>query len=133
MKKTILVFALIFTLFLQAQDSEDFKIETIEFIKLTGSGAAFENAIDQLGMMVSETNKEAYLKEAEATLGGIYNKIAELYMEEFTKEEIKELTAFYNTDLGKKLAEKQLGLAQKSMMAGQTWGMEVQAIAQKYK
>ncbi|TWO33961.1 DUF2059 domain-containing protein [Seonamhaeicola sediminis] len=133
MKNTFLVFALIFTLVLQAQDSEEFKNETIEFIKLTGSGAAFENAIDQLGMMVSEANKEAYLKEAEATLGGIYNKIAELYMEEFTQDEIKELTAFYNTDLGKKLAKKQLGLAQKSMMAGQTWGMEVQAIAQKYK
>ncbi|WP_299548742.1 DUF2059 domain-containing protein [Seonamhaeicola sp.] len=132
MKRLLLALALVFTLFVQAQENQDFKNETIEFIKLTGSGAAFENAIDQIGMMVSESNKEAYMKEAKATLGGIYDKIAELYMQEFTRDEIKELKAFYNTDLGKKLAEKQLGLAQKSMMLGQTWGMEVQSIAQKY-
>ena len=132
MKNLIILIALCFTLSLQAQDDSDFKNETIEFIKLTGSGAAFEGAIDQIGMMVSEENKAAYTKEARATLGGIYDKIAALYMEEFTHKEIKELIAFYKTDLGKKLAEKQLGLMQKAMMAGQTWGMEVQAIAQKY-
>ena len=49
-------------------------------------------------------------------------------MAEFTQDEIKELVAFYNTDLGKKLAEKQLSLTQKAMMFGQTWGMEVQAL-----
>ena len=53
-------------------------------------------------------------------------------MAEFTQDEITELVAFYNTDLGKKLAEKQVGLSQKAMMFGQSWGMEVSAIAQKY-
>lgn len=36
------------------------------------------------------------------------------------------------TDLGKKLATKQVLLAQKAMLFGQTWGMEVSQIAQKY-
>jgi hypothetical protein len=53
-------------------------------------------------------------------------------MAEFTQDEIKELVAFYHTDLGKKLAEKQLGLTQKAMGFGQTWGMEVSQIAQKH-
>lgn len=132
MKNLFVLIAVCFTLSLQAQDNSEFKNETIEFIKLTGSAAVFETAIGQIGMTVSEANKEAYTNEAKATLVGIYDKIAALYMEEFTREEIKALTDFYNTDLGKKLAEKQLGLTQKSMMAGQTWGMEVQAIAQKY-
>lgn len=117
---------------IQAQDNSTFKKETIEFIKLTGAGSAFENAIDQIGTMVSEENKEAYTKEANGTLDGLYEKMADLYMTEFTQDEIKELVAFYNTDLGKKLAEKQLGLSQKAMMFGQSWGMEVQGIAQKY-
>jgi uncharacterized protein len=115
-----------------AQDTSDFKNETIEFIKLTGAGAAFENAIAQIGAGVSQENMEAYTNEANGTLDGLYAKMAELYMTEFTQEEIKELVAFYNTDLGKKLAEKQLGLTQKAMMFGQSWGMEVSAIAQKY-
>ncbi|WP_345190974.1 hypothetical protein [Algibacter agarivorans] len=34
--------------------------------------------------------------------------------------------------MGKKLANKQFGLTQKAMVFGQSWGMEVQGIAQKY-
>ena len=133
MIRTILLLCLMFaTIVVKAQDNTDYKQETIEFIKLTGSGAAFENAITQLGATVSEANKEAYKKEANATLDDLYNKIAELYMSEFTQDEIQELVAFYHSDLGKKLAKKQLDLSQKGMMLGQTWGMEVQAIAQKY-
>ena len=135
MKKIALI-CLLMTLFsfqMQAQDNSDFKKETIEFIKITGAASAFENAISQIGTMVSEDKKESYTKEANGTLIGLYDKIAELYMEEFTKSEIKDLVAFYNTDLGKKLANKQLSLTQKAMSFGQSWGMEVQTIAQKYQ
>jgi len=132
MKKILLACVFMVAIATQAQDTSDFKKETVEFLKLTGAGAAFENAIAQIGAGVSEENKEAYTKEANGTLDGLYDKMAELYMEEFKREEIKDLVAFYNTDLGKKLAEKQLGLTQKAMMFGQSWGMEVSAIAQKY-
>lgn len=134
MKKVLLVclFMAATATQIQAQENSEFKNETIEFIKLTGAGAAFENAIAQIGTMVSDANKEAYTKEANGTLVGLYDKMAELYMAEFTQDEIKELVAFYNTDLGKKLAIKQLGLTQKAMTFGQSWGMEVQGIAQKY-
>ena len=132
MKKILLVCVFMVAIATNAQDTSDFKNETVEFIKLTGAGAAFENAIAQIGAGVSQENKEAYTTEAKETLVGLYDKIAELYMSEFTQDEIKELVAFYNTNLGKKLAEKQLGLTQRAMMFGQSWGMEVSAIAQKY-
>lgn len=134
MKKILLLctFVLAITSQVNAQDNTDFKKETVEFLKLTGAGEAFENAIGQIGAMVSEENKAAYIKEALGTLDRLYDKMANLYMEEFTQNEIKELVTFYNTDLGKKLATKQLDLTQKAMMFGQSWGMEVQGIAQKY-
>jgi len=132
MKKILLVGLFMFAMATQAQENAEFKSETIEFIKLTGAGQAFEAAIDQIGYNVSEANKEAYNKDANATLDGLYDKIAGLYMSEFTQSEVKELVAFYHTDLGKKLAEKQLGLTQKAMGFGQSWGMEVSQIAQKY-
>jgi hypothetical protein len=132
MKKILLLCVFMVAIATQAQDTSDFKKETVEFLKLTGAGAAFENAIAQIGAGVSEENKETYTKEANGTLDGLYDKMAELYMAEFTQDEIKDLVVFYNTDLGKKLAEKQLGLTQKAMMFGQSWGMEVSAIAQKY-
>ena len=132
MKKILFVCILMLTVTVKAQDHTEFKNATIEFIKLTGAGTAFENAIAQIGSGVSEANKDAYTKEANGTLDVLYTKMADLYMAEFTQDEIKELVAFYNTDLGKKLAEKQLGLTQKAMTYGQSWGMEVQGIAQKY-
>jgi uncharacterized protein len=134
MKRILLVclFALAITTQMNAQDNAEFKNETVEFLKLTGAGAAFEDAIAQIGAMVPTEKKEDYTKEANGTLVGLYDKMAELYMAEFTQAEIKELVAFYNTDLGKKLAEKQLTLTQKAMMFGQSWGMEVSGIAQKY-
>lgn len=132
MKKILLVFLFMVAVTAQAQDNSDFKKETVDFIKITGAATAFENAIAQIGAMVSDENKEAYTKEASATLVGLYDKMADLYMAEFTQEEIGELVVFYNSVLGRKLAEKQVGLAQKAMTFGQSWGMEVSTIAQKY-
>lgn len=135
MKKVFFLcaFACLLSLNLNAQDTSEFKKETIEFIRITGAADAFENAISQIGMQVPAANKVVYTSEAKATLTDLYEKLADIYMAEFTKDEIKDLVKFYNTDLGKKLASKQLLLAQKGMSLGQTWGMEVGAIAQKYK
>ena len=133
MKRILLLCLFVFAVAqTQAQESTEFKSQTIEFIKLTGAVKAFESAIDQIGFNVPEANRAAYREEANGTLTGLYDKIAGLYMEEFTQSEIKELVAFYNTSLGKKLAEKQLGLTQKAMSFGQAWGMEVSQIAQKH-
>ncbi|TXE19069.1 DUF2059 domain-containing protein [Psychroserpens burtonensis] len=132
MKKLLFAIAFICTLSIQAQDNSEFKTQTIEFLKLTGTGDAFNNAIAQIGAMVPEEKKEAYTKEASRTLDDVYSKIAEVYMEEFTEEDIAELVLFYKSDLGKKLSSKQTQLTQSGMMIGQTWGMELSQIAGKY-
>lgn len=132
MKNLFLSLSLIFSMTAFAQAQSDFKKETIEFIKLTGSADLFDSAIDQVGAMVPADKKDAYLKEAKATLTDLYSQLADIYMEEFTQEDVKELVAFYKTDLGQKLASKQGLLAQKGMSAGQKWGMGLSQIAQKY-
>ncbi len=132
MKNLLIAIALICTISIQAQDNTEFKEQTIEFIKLTGTAAAFDAAISTLGTSVPDAKKEDYKKEAMGTLDELYGKIAELYMKEFTQADIAELTKFYKTDLGKKLASKQINLTQSAMMVGQTWGMKVQQIAQKH-
>ena len=133
--KKITLFTVLFLLLagnITAQEDSEFKKETIEFLKLTGATAAFANAIAQIGAGVPELNVMAYNEVAKKTLDGLYSKMADLYMKEFTPEEIKELVAFYSTDLGKKVAEKQLALSQQAMIMGQAWGGEVQQIAQKH-
>lgn len=132
MKKLLFAIAFICTLTIQAQDDSKFKDQTIEFIKLTGTADAFTNAITQIGAMVPPEKKEAYTLEAEGTLDALYNKLATLYMKEFTEADIAELVVFYKSNLGKKLASKQTSLSQSGMMIGQTWGMELSQIAGKY-
>lgn len=132
MKNVLFFLALSLTFSVTAQDDVEFKSEAIEFIKLTGATKAFDDAIDQIGGLVSAENKAAYKTEATATLDDLYIKMADLYMAEFTREEISKLVDFYKSDIGKKLAGKQVLLAQKGMVMGQSWGMKVQEIAQKY-
>jgi hypothetical protein len=48
-----------------------------------------------------------------------------LYAEMFTEEELRALTAFFNTPIGKKYVEKSPELARKSMEIGQRKGMEL--------
>ncbi|NQY29061.1 MAG: DUF2059 domain-containing protein [Flavobacteriaceae bacterium] len=132
MKKIILLGAFVIAFAVQAQDNTAFKNDAIELIKATGVDSAFDDAIAQLGGNVAEAKKEEYVKEAKGTLADLYSKMAKLYMTEFTQAEVKELLAFYKTDLGKKMASKQLVISQKGMLLGQAWGFEVQGIAQKY-
>ena len=133
MRKLVAIFIfLMITVTISAQENPEFKNQTIEFLKLTGTGAAFENAIGQIGATVPELNRVAYTEEANTTLDGLYSKMADLYMKEFTPDEIKELVAFYNTDLGKKVSSKQMALSQQAMLLGQAWGGEIQQIAQKH-
>ncbi|MCD2258216.1 DUF2059 domain-containing protein [Psychroserpens luteolus] len=132
MKKLIYVIAFLYAFTIQAQDNTEFKTQTIEFIKLTGTADAFNNAISQIGAMVPEDKKEAYTKEANGTLEDLYSQLADVYMKEFTKEDIAQLVVFYKSDLGKKLASKQTDLAQAGMSIGQSWGMELSQIAQKH-
>ena len=83
--------------------------------------------------MVPEAKKAAYVVEAEGTLVDLYGKMANIYMAEFTPGEIEQLVGFYESELGKKLAGKQMELSQKAIGLGQSWGMQIQAIAQKYQ
>lgn len=132
MKKILFVLVLMVTLSINAQDTSEFKSKTIEFIKLTGTADAFDNAISQIGAVVPEDKKEAYTEEANGTLDDLYSQLADAYMKEFTEDDIAKLVLFYQSDIGKKLASKQTTLTQTGMMIGQSWGMNLSQIAQKY-
>ncbi|SDR75953.1 hypothetical protein SAMN04515667_0572 [Formosa sp. Hel1_31_208] len=132
MKNLLFVLAFVFTFSINAQDTSKFKLQTVEFIKLTGTADAFDNAISQIGSMVPADKKEAYTKEAKGTLDDLYSQLADVYMNEFSEEDIAQLVAFYKSDIGKKLASKQTAMTQAGMMIGQTWGMNLSQIAQKY-
>lgn len=139
MKKILFIAFFVGSFVLSAQENSgssatvdsEFKTETIKLIKLT-SMSVFSNIVGQMSAMVTDANREAFEKEAETSLNGLLSEIADVYMQEFTHSEIKDMIAFYETPTGKKMADKTGVIMQKSMSIGQSWGMKFQEIVQKY-
>jgi hypothetical protein len=83
--------------------------------------------------MISDENKEAFSKEFDATIPKLYEKLAEVYMEIYTHQDIKDLIAFYNSPIGKKMSSNTGLIMEKSMVIGAQWGQdELQSIVEKY-
>lgn len=100
-------------------------------IELT-AGQQFEIMTKPIVNMVPEENQEAFKKELNQSIDELYSKMAVIYMESFTEEELDEILEFYNTPVGKKMVATTPELMQKGMEIGQQWGMELQPLITKY-
>ncbi|ESU29542.1 hypothetical protein FLJC2902T_00070 [Flavobacterium limnosediminis JC2902] len=133
MKKVILTFAFVLVANLgMAQTNEAFKKDVLKLIEVTGSAGQMKVAKDQILKMVPKEKHAAFLVEFEATMPALYDKMAEIYMQEYTQEDIKAILKFYETPIGKKMSEKAGIIAEKNMAAGQEWGMGLQGMMMKY-
>lgn len=131
-KKIILLVAIVgFSLTMNAQD-EAFTNDTAKLVEII-SEKAFTPYIAQFTAMIPAEKQEAFKEELMKSFPELYSEMAVIYMDTFTHDEIKDLLAFYATPVGLKLAAKSGELAQKGMVAGQSWGMKVQEIMAKYK
>ena len=83
-------------------------------------------------------------QRAAKVLGQVYAKemnsdsmielVIPIYAKHFSHDEIKQLIAFYQSPIGKRLIEEQPAIAQEAMQVGQAWGQQIgQRIAQKLK
>lgn len=131
MKKILLTIALVF--FAQLSFAQDaFKMDVLNLIQKSGAAGPMKSAKDQIMTAVPEDKKAIFSKEFDATLPSLYDKMAKVYMETYTHQDIKDMLKFYESPIGKKMAEKSGELATKSMAAGQEWGMELQSVMMKY-
>lgn len=132
MKKMFtLLLVVVATQFGLAQN-DAFKQDAVKVIEKSGAGSQFEMVLDQIKTMVPEEKHEELTKDFKSTLPALYSKIAEVYMEEFSHNDIKQILGFYESEVGKKLSSKQEALFEKSMSAGEQWGLDLQVIMMKY-
>ena len=82
--------------------------------------------------MIPEEKQAAFLVEFEAMLPKIYDASAKIYMEEYTKDDIKAMLAFYESPVGKKMAEKAEVISSKSQEAMASVQGDMQALVAKY-
>ncbi|MGV1012834.1 MAG: DUF2059 domain-containing protein [Flavobacterium sp.] len=111
---------------------EAFKQQVIKVIEKSGTGGQIAGAKKQVLAMIPEDKQAAFLVELDAILPKIYDASAKIYMEEYTKEDIKAMLAFYESPTGKKMAEKTEIIMSKSQEAMASVQGDVQALVAKY-
>lgn len=101
------------------------------FQKASGTEAMQRSAMEAM-MDVQEQDPDVdkeflkrFRKEVLGRLGELNAEIAVLYYERFSLEELQEMTRFYETPLGRKLARENPGLVEGSTRIGATWGQRV--------
>lgn len=109
-----------------------------ELLRVTGASELMVTSIEASMPLQRAANPEipdVFWEEFAARLRGDVDRFIELlvplYDRHLTLDEIRQLIAFYESPLGRRLVEVQPLLAQESMVAGQEWGgrlsMEVAA------
>ena len=136
MKKLILVlsFAIVANMSFRAQNvPAEYTKALKEMFELNGTEETFMTAIDQM-MEMFESSREDVPSELWKALGDEFNKtslnelvdmLAPVYFKYMTLDEILQITAFYKTPAGKKLAISTPAITQESMQLGQQWGMKI--------
>ena len=132
MKKLIVTFALVLVAQVGFSQEDAFKKDVLKVIEMSGSTNAMKSAKNQILKMVPQDKQAAFILEFDATMPSLYDKMAVIYMETYTKEDIKSMLAFYESPVGKKINEKAGDIMEKTQAAGKEWGEELQGMMMKY-
>ncbi|MUP46893.1 DUF2059 domain-containing protein [Gramella sp. BOM4] len=132
MKKTLFfLFVAVISFGVQAQETNTKQAKAIKLIEMT-SGQQFDIMTEPLVNMVPEANQEAFKKELKASTGELYKKLATVYTDNFSEEELDQILAFYDTPVGEKMVATTPELTKNVMEIGQAWGQELQPLIMKY-
>ena len=108
------------------------KDDVIQVIQKSGANGQMAAAKNQLLGMIPKEKQAAFLVEFEVVVKKINDKTAEIYMEEYTKDDIKAMLDFYNSPVGKKMAEKAEKIAGKAQESMASLQGEIQSLLMKY-
>jgi hypothetical protein len=143
MKKLIILLAFgliinIQTSFAQAKD--EYKKALLEMFTASGSDEAYISAIKQMMTMFKDNYKDVpanFWKEAEqemlkSSIEDLAELLVPVYEKHLTISDLREMTKFYSTPVGKKYAQSMGPIMQESMKVGETWGRKIgEKIAKK--
>lgn len=134
MKRLIVFLSVIaFTQFASAQTTDTaLKKQVLELIQKTGATAQVDVAKRQILAMVPKEKQAAFLVEFDASLPALYDKIADVYLEVYTKEDIQAMNTFYDSPVGKKINANAGVVAEKSQGAAAGWAQSLQSLVMKY-
>lgn len=133
MKKILFVFTLVIGMHVSAQTKDEaLKKDVLTLIEKSGGAGPAKAAKAQLLTMIPAEKHAAFIVEFDQSLPALYDKMADVYMEVYTKEDIKAMLAFYDSPLGKKMSERSADIFTKSQVAAKDWSQGLQALVMKY-
>jgi uncharacterized protein len=133
MKKTILTIAFVALAQMGfAQEDAAFKSDVIKVIEKSGSGNILSSYKDQILQTIPSDKHAAFTVEFETLMSKINEGTAKIFMEEYTKEDIKAMLAFYESPVGIKMKEKSGIIMTKSQETMMELQGEIQALVMKY-
>lgn len=136
MKKLALSLTFIFMASIAfSQENDDYSNTLTKMLEVSGSQELFRSMLGQMTAMYKQQQSnvpEDVWKEIEADLATnslkeLTTMLTPIYKQHLSLEDLKGTIAFYNTPVGKKLAEKTPLISAQSMQVGQQWGMALGA------
>ena len=109
----------------------DSKIENIKILlELTGAGKmgvqAADNMLTSFKTSYKEVPEQFWIDfKKELNPATLVNLMIPIYDKYYTEDDIKQLTDFYQTPIGKKVIFNTPFIMQESMQAGQSWGQKI--------
>lgn len=133
MKKISMILAFLVGGFVFAQEKElnAHQKDALKYVKINADGT-FEASMKQVFQMIPAEKRDEFKKEVYEVMNEMYVDMAIMYAEEFTHNEIKEILAFYETPVGKKIQETMPELTDRAMDESQKLQYKLMPIMQKY-
>ncbi|RZL45992.1 MAG: DUF2059 domain-containing protein [Pedobacter sp.] len=128
MKKFLLAILIAFPVLAFSQTEQHLKVSE-NFLEVSGAKSSFDDVVNTMlstqTQAVPAEHRDKFTKVMKAFFAKYFSydilkpKMAKMYAEEFSEKELKDLTAFYTSETGKKFASKLGFLTKKGMEIGQ--------------
>ncbi|UTW62758.1 DUF2059 domain-containing protein [bacterium SCSIO 12741] len=133
MKTTITLAFCLFVSLASFGQSDSYVKKLNKYFELNGTEETFETVVEQMMEQMKSTRTDVpaeiwdeFSQEMQKTsLKDLTKMLAPVYYKHLTEADLDKLNAFYQSDVGKKLAEKTPIITQESMAIGQQWGLQI--------
>ena len=132
MKKLLLAFAFVLVSQIGFAQENASKEDVSELIEKSGNSGQMSAARTQMLTMIPQDKHAAFLVDFDILMKKVNDATVDIYMQEYSKEDIKAMLAFYNSPVGKKMAVKSEKIANKSQESMASLQGEIQALMMKY-
>lgn len=130
---SIIVFIVLFSTTVFGQAEKEYGKALKRMFEVSGTEKSYDAVIKQMFTIFKQQYPDVKMevwndleKEfAKTSIDDLTKMLVPVYSKYMTKEDLKELIKFYQTDVGKKFAKNTPLIMQESMQIGQQWGMKI--------